>query len=93
MRIIPKRTKVKVQFYKGIGIYDVILGIVALAFLALTLTSNFPNKYAIALGILIVVAPMYIPIGEIKVYNAIGYAVNLLLQQKHLIKLKKTKNT
>ena len=43
MRIIPKRTKVKVQFYKGIGIYDVIIGVIALAFLALAVTSNLPN--------------------------------------------------
>lgn len=91
MRIIPKRTKVKVQFYKGIGIYDVILGIVALAFLALTVTSNFPNKYAIALGILIIVAPMYIPIGEIKVYNAIGYAVKFAIATKSFDKTQKDK--
>ena len=45
IRIIPKNTKVKVQFYRGIGIYDVILGIIALGFLALTITSNLPNKY------------------------------------------------
>lgn len=91
MRIIPKRTKVKVQFYKGIGIYDVILGIISLAFLALTVTSNFPNKYAIALGILIIVAPMYIPIGEIKVYNAIGYAVKFAIATKSFDKTKKDK--
>ena len=47
MRIIPKNTKVKMQFYKGIGMYDVILGVIALAFIALTATSNLPNKYTI----------------------------------------------
>jgi len=89
MRIIPKRTRVKVQFYKGIGIYDVILGVIALAFLALTVTSNLPNKYAIALGILIVVAPMYIPIGEIKLYQALGYAFKFCLATKSFDKNKK----
>ena len=44
MRIIPKNTKLKMQFYKGIGIFDVIIGIVALTFIALTVTSNLPNK-------------------------------------------------
>ena len=91
MRIIPKRTKVKMQFYKGIGIYDVLLGIVALAFLALTLTSNLPNRFIIALVILIIVAPMYIPIGEIKVYQAIVYAIKFLVADKSFSKNKKNK--
>ena len=49
MRIIPKNTKIRMQFYKGIGIYDVIIGIIALAFIALAATSNLPNKYFICL--------------------------------------------
>jgi len=82
MRIIPKNTKVKVQFYKGIGIYDVIIGVIALAFIALAATSNLPNKYAIALGVLIIVAPLYIPIGDIKLYQALGYAVKFGIAKK-----------
>ncbi len=82
MRIIPKNTKVRVQFYKGIGIYDVIIGVVALAFIALAATSNLPNKYAIALGILILVAPMYIPLGDIKLYQALGYAFKFAIAKK-----------
>ena len=82
MRIIPKNTKVKMQFYKGIGIYDVILGIIALAFIALTATSNLPNKYTIAIGILILVAPLYIPIGDIKLYQAVGYGFKFLIARK-----------
>ena len=88
MRIIPKNTKVKVQFYKGIGIYDVILGVIALAFIALAATSNLPNKYAIAIGVLIVVAPMYIPIGDIKLYQALGYAVKFAIAKKKFSKKK-----
>jgi len=82
MRIIPKNTKIKTQFYKGIGIYDVILGVVALGFIALAATSNLPNKYALALGILIVVAPLFIPLGDIKLYQAIGYGVKFGVAKK-----------
>ena len=88
MRIIPKNTKVKMQFYKGIGIYDVILGIIALAFIALTATSNLPNKYTIAIGILILVAPLYIPIGDIKLYQAVGYGFKFLIARKSFYKSK-----
>jgi len=88
MRIIPKNTKVKMQFYKGIGIYDVIIGIIALAFIALTATSNLPNKYTIAIGILILVAPLYIPIGDIKLYQAVGYGFKFLIARKTFNKIK-----
>lgn len=89
MRIIPKQTKVKMQFYKGIGLYDIILGVIALAFIALAATSNLPNKYFIAIGILIVVAPMYIPLGDIKLYQALGYAFKFGIAQKRFDKNKK----
>ena len=89
MRIIPKQTKVKLQFYKGIGIYDIILGVIALAFIALVATSNLPNKYVFAIGILIVVAPMYISIGDIKLYQALGYAVKFGIARKNFDKTKK----
>ena len=89
MRIIPKNTKVKLQFYKGIGLYDVLLGIIALAFIALTATSNLPNKYTIAVGILIIVAPLYIPLGDIKLYQALGFGVKFAVARKTFGKTKK----
>ena len=92
MRIIPKNTKLKLQFYKGIGIFDVVIAIVALAFIALTVTSNLPNKYIIALIILIIAAPLFIPIGEIKLYNAVWYGISFMVAQKSFSKNKKGKS-
>lgn len=92
MRIIPKNTKLKMQFYKGIGIFDVIIGIVALAFIALTVTSNLPNKYIIALVILIIAAPLFIPIGEAKLYNAVWYGINFIIAKKSFSKNKTGKS-
>ena len=86
MRIIPKNTKVKLQFYKGIGIYDVILGIVALAFIALIVTSNLPNKYILAMTVLFVAAPMYIPIGDIRLYQALAYTAKFGVAKKSFYK-------
>ena len=89
MRIIPKNTKIRMQFYKGVGIYDVIIGIIALAFIALAATSNLPNKYFICLIVLMIAAPMFIPIGDIKLYQALGYAVNFAVAKKSFGKDKK----
>ncbi len=92
MRIIPKNTRLKMQFYKGIGIFDVIIGIVALAFIALTVTSNLPNKYIIALVILIIAAPLFIPIGEAKLYNAVWYGISFVIAKKSFSKNKQGKS-
>ncbi|MDD4211566.1 MAG: hypothetical protein PHC46_04190, partial [Clostridia bacterium] len=91
MRIIPKNTKVKLQFYKGVTIIDVIIAVISLAFLALTVSSNLPQKWIIAMVILIVVAPLYIPLGEMKLYNALGYALKFLFAKKSFSKSKRGK--
>lgn len=82
MRIIPKNTKVKLQFYKGITIADVILAVIGLGFLALAVSSNLPNKFIIAIVILMVFAPLFIPIGEIKLYNAMIYGLKFTFSKK-----------
>ena len=92
MRIIPKNTKLKMQFYRGIGIFDVIIGIVALAFIALAVTSNLPNKFIIALVILIIAAPLFIPLGEIKLYNAVWYGLSFITAKKSFSKSKTGKS-
>lgn len=74
MRIIPKNTKVKLQFYKGVTIADVLLAVVGLGFLALAVSSNLHGKWIIAMIILVVFAPLFIPIGEMKLYQAVSDA-------------------
>ena len=82
MRIIPKNTKLKIQLYKGIGIFDIVIAIIALAFIALTVTSNLPDKYMIAIVILCVAAPLFIPIGDDKLYNAVWYGISFISAKK-----------
>lgn len=88
MRIIPKSTKVKLQFYKGVTIADVILAVVALGFLALAVSSNLQSKWIISIVILVVFAPLFIPIGEIKLYQAVVYGVKYLFSRKTYQKVK-----
>ncbi len=88
MRIIPKNTKVKLQFYKGVTIADVILAVVALGFLALAVSSNLQSKWIISIVILVVFAPLFIPIGEIKLYQAVVYGVKYLFSRKNYQKAK-----
>lgn len=82
MRIIPKNTKVKLQFYKGVTIADVLLAVVGLGFLALAVSSNLHGKWIIAMIILVVFAPLFIPIGEMKLYQAVVYGFRYLFSRK-----------
>lgn len=69
MRLIPRNTKVKTSFYKGVTVPDIILGMVALALVALAVSSNLTYKYLIALGIACVFIPLFVPIGEDRIYK------------------------
>ncbi|NLZ45243.1 MAG: hypothetical protein GX896_00965, partial [Clostridiales bacterium] len=91
MRIIPKNTKIKLQFFKNITIPDVLLAIISLAFISLAVTSNLPYKFTIAIVILMVVAPLYIPLGEIKLYQALGYGLKFLGARKKFSSKKRGK--
>ena len=92
MRIIPKNTKVRLQFYKNVTITDVILAVIGLGFLALAVSSNLPNKWIVAMVILIIFAPLFIPIGDVKLYNAIGYGLKFVFAKKNFAKSKHGKS-
>ena len=54
MRLIPGKTKVKIELFRGIGLGDVIVGIITLGLITLVLMSTFPGRLYIATGVLAV---------------------------------------
>ena len=85
MRIIPKASKVKVTFYKGVTIPDIVLAIISLALIAVTISSNFWFRWYLAGGILCLVAPLYLTLGEQRLYVQIAYLFRYLFSKKKLI--------
>ena len=85
MRIIPKASKVKVTFYKGVTIPDIVLAIISLALIAVTISSNFWFRWYLAGGILCLVAPLYLTLGEQRLYVQISYLFRYLFSKKKLI--------
>lgn len=73
MRLIPRNTKVQTSFYKGITVTDIILGLIAMALVALAVSSNLTYKFLIALGIICIFIPMFIPVGEERIYTQTFY--------------------
>ncbi|MFA5758881.1 MAG: hypothetical protein WC942_05950 [Clostridia bacterium] len=82
MRIIPKNTKIKIQFYRSISVADIVLAVVGLAFISLAVSSNLPNKYIIAVAIFVALCPLYITFNETRLYTALMYALKFLFAKK-----------
>jgi len=83
MRFIPKDTKVKMRFYKHITVLDIILGLVIISVFAVVVASNLPFKFLIGGGILCVCLPLFLQIGNEKIYMTLWYML------RHLFSIKK----
>lgn len=82
MRTIPKASKVKITFYRGITIPDIIIGLVALALIAVTVSTNFTWRWYLALGILCITVPLYLTMGDERLYVHIAYLLRFLFSRK-----------
>jgi len=64
MRFIPRKTRVKMEFFKGVTLVDVIIGLIAGAGLVLLLTANFDYNYIFALSWLSLMVTLFIPVTD-----------------------------
>lgn len=82
MRIIPKTSKVKFTVYKSITVVDLIIGFTALALLAITLSSNLPYRFYIAIGIVVIIVPLFISFNGDRLYEYIGFIFKFIVNRK-----------
>ena len=91
-RLIPRRTKVQTQFFKGFSIVDAIIIFVFMVLLALTLLSDFTVRVRLILAasIIMIAVVMFLNIApETRTYQAIGsllsyiFGVKKYTKQKH----------
>lgn len=77
MRIIPKKTKVAMEFFKGVEIPDVIIGIIGISMVISVIFSNLPFRLWIGAGIAVIFGASVVPVeGEkayMMVYNGLKY--------------------
>lgn len=92
MRIIPKTSKVKMTFYKGMTIGDFIIGFIALIVLAITVSTNFPFKWYIAIGEIILIIPFYMSIAGERLYEYIAFIFKYFVTKKSYKKNSKKDN-
>ncbi len=90
MRIIPKKTKVSMEFFKGIEIPDVLVGTVGISIVISVLFSNLPYRMGIALGIAVLFGASIIPIdgdkGYRMIYNVLKYLARYRIFREEPVK-------
>ena len=87
MRIIPKKTKVKVEFYRNFTLADVLIGLLGLGIEFLILFTDYGMLtyvfMTIALGIFIC---LYLPISGERLYLQIGSLIKFIFSKKKYTK-------
>ena len=53
-RLIPGKTKVKVELFRGVKVGDIVVAGIGLAMLILILISSLPHRFAFCLGVVLV---------------------------------------
>ncbi len=82
MRIIPKRTKVTMEFFKGISLIDVLVGVLGIAIVVSLIFSNLPFRIWLAVLVFILFAGSVIPVDDEKAYMMAYHAIRYLVSFK-----------
>ncbi len=83
MRVIPKTAKVKVQFFKNISIADTIIGLIALAIIALLFISNLGIARFILMAVVLILAVgLFIPFEGQRFYIFFAHFIKYLFSIK-----------
>ncbi len=88
MRIIPRKTKVKVEFYRNISLTDVLIGLVGIGLELLLFTTNFGFlSYTLMLIVFGIVVCLYLPVDGEKLYMTLVNLVRYMVSNKKFEKL------
>lgn len=82
MRIIPKNTKVKIEFFKNISLADVVIGMVGIVSLIIIMLSNFGAKWLLAFVDLLIIIILFLPFEGSRTYRFIGDAFKFIAYRK-----------
>ena len=87
VRIIPRRTKVKLEFVRGVTGTDLIIAIIAIAILIVLAASNFPGHIWIALVWAILGISLFFKIADSdRFYVTMGHLARFSMQKKEIWK-------
>ena len=74
-RLIPGKTKVQIELFKGVRLADVLVGLVAFLMIVFVVISSLPFKFYIVLGVLFIAGLLLMRMDTVPNYI---YLVNML---------------
>ena len=87
MRYIPKKSKVKMEFFKGITIADIIVAAIGLAGTAFLMFSNLPYGVYFGIAFLTLCVTMFFPIEEgVRLYTSLGLLFRFFAFKRKFVK-------
>ena len=91
MRIIPKKTKVKIEFYKDFTLIDILIAAIGMGLELLVFLTNFQSfKLVLMFALLGVFICLYLPIDGEKLYLQLGHWLRFLFSKKPALRCKST---
>ncbi|MBR6376256.1 MAG: ATP-binding protein [Oscillospiraceae bacterium] len=88
-RLIPGRTKVHIELFRGVSLRDIVVGVVAMAMLIFVLLSNLPGKLWIGLGIVMLTALLLIRLDEQPNYLYFLHILSFIGYHRHFERYQK----
>ncbi|MBO5551141.1 MAG: DUF87 domain-containing protein, partial [Lachnospiraceae bacterium] len=86
MRVIPKRTNVRLELFRGVEVMDVIVGAVGGLIVISFAVSNLPARFFFAMTMLVITVLLVIPLGDEKGYMLVLYGLRYLGQPRYFVK-------
>lgn len=87
VRIIPRKTKVKFEFFRGVTGLDILLGAIFLAIAIILFTSNFPMAIWVGIAWVIIAVSLFFKFADdVRFYTTIIYLLKFSAQKKKFVK-------
>ena len=75
VRLIPGKTKVQIELFKGVRLADVLVGLVTFLMIVFVVISSLPYKFYIVLGLLCLAVLLLVRLDTVPTYT---YLLNML---------------
>lgn len=82
MRMIPKDSKIRLTFWKGITIPDMVLGFAGLGLIAVIVATNFSWRFYLAIGLAMLLIPMFVKVNGERIYVHMWHIIRYLFSKK-----------
>lgn len=86
MRIIPKNTRVKMELFKGVGLVDVLIGLVGITIVVFLFLSNITFKYWLMLAVTLLFVILVVKIDDDQTYVLVNNIIRHLSYRRNFAK-------